>query len=74
MKTLRRLSFAMIIALALASCGSEKKMANNQPQKPSYQQNVRDQFSKDDQKTDQAIKNDIKQPTNNPTNKNNNYS
>lgn len=31
MKTLRKLSFAMIIALAFASCGSEKQMANNQP-------------------------------------------
>lgn len=74
MKKFYIFGMAMIIALAFASCGSEKKMANNQPQKPSYQQNVRDQFSKDDQKTDQAIKNDIKQPTNNPTNKNNNYS
>lgn len=32
MKTLKQLTFAMIIALAFASCGSEKQMANNQPQ------------------------------------------
>ncbi|MBR4838813.1 MAG: hypothetical protein IK004_10370 [Bacteroidales bacterium] len=36
MKTLIRLSFAMIIALAFASCGSEKQMT--QPQQPTYQQ------------------------------------
>lgn len=32
MKTLKQLTFAMIIALAFASCGSEKQMTNNQPQ------------------------------------------
>ena len=74
MKKLHLLGMAAIFAIAFASCGSNKQMVNNQPQQPSYQQNVRDQFSKDDQNTDQAIKNDIKQPTNNPTNRNNDYS
>lgn len=32
MKTLRKLSFAMIIALAFASCGSNKQVANPTPQ------------------------------------------
>ena len=34
MKTLRTLSLATIIALAFASCGSNKQVVNNQPQQP----------------------------------------
>lgn len=34
---------AMIIALAFASCGSEKKMTTQQPQQPTYQQQVQKQ-------------------------------
>jgi hypothetical protein len=40
MKKLHLIGMAAIFAIALASCGSEKKMANNQPQQQTYQQPV----------------------------------
>lgn len=39
MKKLHLLGMAMIIALAFASCGSNKQMVNNQPQQQNQQQN-----------------------------------
>lgn len=44
MGTLKKLSFAMIIAMAFASCGSNKQMTNDQPQQ---QQTVQQQSGED---------------------------
>lgn len=54
MKTLRRLSFAMIIALAFASCGSKKEIVYvQQPvQQPNYQQQTQQQPA---QKTNEQL-------------------